>query len=165
MSLISPTRSSPLALSSAPPFPGALAGGVGDVGGEPGASVARTQDEGASVDASRPADTARGVPGRRQRGERCRSGHWECRDLVRAIGVPGRRSEQRHHSTVTWSLNATGPEVCFPTSEGRKRRLPARRIQGRLESRRAVSGDLGLGREGLRLTGKSLSQSLPPHRG
>ena len=53
MSLISPTRSSPLALSSAPPFPGALAGGVVDVGGETGVSVARMQDEGESLDASR----------------------------------------------------------------------------------------------------------------
>jgi len=47
MSLISTTRSSSLALSSVPPFPGALAGGVGDDEGEAGASAARIQDEGA----------------------------------------------------------------------------------------------------------------------
>ena len=43
--------------------------------GETGASLARTQDEGAVGFCVEDEDTASGVPGRRERGKRCRTGH------------------------------------------------------------------------------------------
>jgi hypothetical protein len=53
----------------------ALSGIVGDVQGESGASLARTQDEGAPGACFEDEDAARGVTGRPKRGKRCLTRH------------------------------------------------------------------------------------------
>jgi len=52
--------------------------------------------------------------------------HQEWRNLVLAIGAPDRRSEQRHHSTVSWGCSSTPrpsrPVTRWTAENGRSRR-------------------------------------------